>query len=61
MIRKSEKEKHLRRILYRFNSDQPWQEYAFNRVTFSHLIAVITLEVAKTQGGTFFSISWGRK
>ena len=45
----SEKEKHLSRIGYctGSNSDQPLQEYAFNRVAFGDLIAALTLEVAK--------------
>ena len=47
MIRMGEKDKHLGRILYRLSSDQPWQEYAFNRVAFGDLKAALTLEVAK--------------
>ena len=48
MIRTTENEKHLRRVLYRFNSEQDWQEFAFHRVAFGNLIAALTLEVAKT-------------
>ena len=47
MIRTSEREKHLRRILYKFDKNQQWQEYTFNRVAFGDLIAALILEVAK--------------
>ena len=47
MIRRNEREKHLRRILFRFNKNQQCQEYAFNRVAFGDLKAALTLEVAK--------------
>ena len=46
MIRTSKKEKHLRRILFRFNKNQQWQEYTLNRVTFGDLIMALTLEFA---------------
>ena len=49
--------------MHRFNSDQPWQDYAFNRVTFGHLIAALTIEVSKAiiaeRGTTLEDLSAG--
>ena len=37
----------MRRILYGFDQNPPWQEYAFNRVAIRDLLAVIPFKVAK--------------
>ena len=42
-----EKEKHLRRIVWRFNTKEFWRTYAFPRVTYGDRIAACALEVAK--------------
>ena len=41
------KEKHLRRIVWRFNPGNPWETYGFLRVTYGDRIAACALEVAK--------------
>ena len=41
------KEKHLRRIVWRFDPDDPWKTYGFLRVTYGDRIAACALEVAK--------------
>ena len=41
------KEKHLRRIVWRFNPEDPWETYGFLRVTYGDRIAACALEVAK--------------
>ena len=40
-------EKHLRRIVWRFNPEDPWETYGFLRVTYGDRIAACALEVAK--------------
>ena len=42
-----EKEKHLRRIVWRFNTNEYWKTFAFLRVTYGDRIAACALEVAK--------------
>ena len=42
-----EKEKHLRRIVWRFTSSESWRTYGFMRVTYGDRIAACALEVAK--------------
>ena len=42
-----EMEKHLRRIVWRFNPEDPWETYGFLRVTYGDRIAACALEVAK--------------
>ena len=42
-----EQEKHLRRIVWRFNPTDPWETYGFLRVTYGDRIAACALEVAK--------------
>ena len=42
-----EVERHLRRFLYRSSSKDPWQVYAYDRVTFGDVIAALCLELAK--------------
>ena len=44
-----EPEKHLRRIIWRFNPTDPWETYGFLRVTYGDRIAACALEVAKAQ------------
>ena len=41
------KEKHLRRIVWRFEPEGPWLTYGFLRVTYGDKIAACALEVAK--------------
>ena len=41
------KEKHVRRILFRFSQEEDWAVYAYNRVTFGDVIAALVLEVCK--------------
>ena len=43
-----EKEKHLRRIVWRFDTNEPWETYGFLRVTYGDRIAACALEVAKS-------------
>ena len=38
-------ERHLRRFVWRFSPDDPWEEYAFDRVAFGDLSAGCQLEV----------------
>ena len=40
-------ERHLRRFVWRFSSDEPWQDYALDRVHFGDACAATQLEVAK--------------
>ena len=42
-----EKEKYLRRIVWRFNPEDPWEIYGFLRVTYGDRIAACALEVTK--------------
>ena len=42
-----EKEKHLRRILWRKSPEEEWRDYAFTRATFGDMAAGLLLEVAK--------------
>ena len=41
------KEKHLRRIMFGHNKNEPWKTSAFNRVDFRGFIAMLTLEAAE--------------
>ena len=42
------REKHLIRIVCRFEPEGPWQTYWFLRVTYGDKIAVCAIEVAKS-------------
>ena len=46
-IHTREKEKHLRRILWRRSPEEEWKDFAFTRATFGDVAAGLLLEVAK--------------
>ena len=46
-IHTSEKEKHLRRILWRRSPEEEWKGFAFTRAMFGDVAAVLLQEVAK--------------
>ena len=46
-IHTGEKEKHLRRILWRLSPEEEWRDFGFTRATFGDLAAGLLLEVAK--------------
>ena len=46
-IHTREKEKHLRRILWRWSPEEEWKDFAFTRATFGDVAAGLLLEVAK--------------
>ena len=48
-IHTREKEKHLRRTVWRASPDLPWEDYAYEKVTFGDLAAGLLLKVAKTK------------
>ena len=43
----SVEEKHLRRFVWRFSEDEPWQDYAIDRVHFGDVPAACLLEISK--------------
>ena len=47
MIRTDEKEKHIRRVLFRFSKANPSQTYAFIKMVIRDIMAQLTLEIAK--------------
>ena len=47
IMRKGLKKRHLRRFVWRFHEDDPWEDYAFDVVHFGDCCAATQLEVGK--------------